>query len=58
MRTVAISNRGFHREQLKTIARDMGANLTDGPKRPWHLEIAISAVIFFLGAAILLTTAR
>lgn len=58
MRAVTSSNSSTHTEQLKTIARDMGEKLTSRTKRAWYLEFAISATIFFLGTAILLTSAQ
>jgi hypothetical protein len=58
MSRVTISNDGIQTEQLKTIARDMGKKLTDGEKRPWHLEAAISFTIALLGTAVWLASAQ
>jgi hypothetical protein len=51
-------NLGVQGEKLKSIVQEVGAKLTDGNKRSWRLEMAISAVIFFLGTAILLSSTQ
>lgn len=56
MRAVTTSKNDNQTAQLKTKIRNIGEKLTDGEKRPWHLEMAISVAIFFLGTAILLTS--
>jgi len=58
MRAANSSNSGSHTEQLKTIAWEIGEQFTGRNERSWRLEMAISAAIFFLGIAILLTSAQ
>lgn len=58
MRAVTPSNHGIKTEQLKTVARDLGKNLTSRKKRPWHLEAAISFTIALLGTAVWLASTQ
>jgi hypothetical protein len=58
MRTETAKTQNGGTQNMKTIAQSMGERLTSENKRSWHLELAISTVIFFLGSAILLTSAQ
>ena len=58
MRTVAAKMQSIRAENLKTIARNMGEKLTNGKKRSWHLEMAISVSIFALGTMVLMASAQ